>query len=61
MKLNLELFSRKEFANLARSSKSAREGSFLFFTPEFHACLQIHQKRIGPEPFLPQELHPQCR
>ena len=31
------------------------------FTPEFHACLQIHQKRIWPEPFLPQELHPQCR
>ena len=31
------------------------------FTPEFHACLHSHQKRIWPEPFLPQELHPQCR
>ena len=62
MKFDFGTFPRKKFCGFGSVFEvGEKENLEEIFTPEFHACLHSHQKRIWPEPFLPQELHPQCR
>ena len=72
MKFDFGTFPRKKFCGFGAFACAFGPSGSVFevgekenleeiFTPEFHACLHSHQKRIWPEPFLPQELHQQCR